>query len=136
MPLRVLIVEDTATIRQLYQELLQREGYAVQTESSGRKALELAQSRSFDCIVLDLLLPDLGGLEFLQAFQPRRHPKTRVIMASNMDDPDARERALELGAVDYIVKAELSLPQLLRRIDPAWSAGGSSVTAKKVQAEG
>ncbi|HSX02240.1 MAG TPA: response regulator [Candidatus Saccharimonadia bacterium] len=126
MALRILIVEDSVSIRMLYQEVLHKAGYEVEVATDGQVALRLAQAQPFDCIVVDMLMPNLDGLAFLKAFDCRRHPKTRVIMASNLDDPQKREQALALGAAAYIIKAEVSLPELLRKIDPTRPAPGAS----------
>ncbi len=101
----VLIVEDEAETNHLLCELLQREGVVCQGVEEGRKALETAKQARPSAILLDLMLPDMSGLEVMQ--QLRRQGSLKRIpwmVLTAMDDEAARQRSQELGADAYLTK--------------------------------
>jgi CheY-like chemotaxis protein len=101
----VLLVEDTELIRRIYHDKLAEEGYSVLTAGDGLEALNAVRANKVDLVLLDLVMPRMGGLEALEAM--KADPRTRdipVLILSNLgQDPDVR-MGLELGAVDYLVK--------------------------------
>ena len=106
---RILIVEDDAILRSAYETVLTMEGYRVHTASDGLQALETAGHEEFDVILLDMLMPNLGGLEFLQRFQVKaKHPATKIIVFSNMSVPSDVKDALRLGATKYLTKSSFT----------------------------
>ena len=103
---RLLVVEDDDTIRETVAEALRSEGYDVTTSSDGASALNLVLSESsnpFELIVLDLMMPGLGGLDFCREFR-RVNNTTPVLVVSARDTEADRVIGLELGADDYLVK--------------------------------
>lgn len=108
----ILLVEDYESLRTIYVTALTKEGHTVQTASNAEEGLELAAKSTFDVIVLDLLMPRSDGFDFLHAFQPKKHPKTHIIILSNIFTTDIMNRALELGASQYLLKADITPPQL------------------------
>jgi CheY-like chemotaxis protein len=108
-PPSVLIVEDDAVLRSAYETVLTMEGYRAQTAADGLKALDAAETEEFDVILLDMLMPNLGGLEFLQAFEAKtKHPKTKIIVFSNMSVPSDVKDAMQLGATKYLTKSSFT----------------------------
>jgi CheY-like chemotaxis protein/prolyl-tRNA editing enzyme YbaK/EbsC (Cys-tRNA(Pro) deacylase) len=101
----VLIVEDEAETNHLLCELLQREGVVCQGVEEGRKALETAKQVCPSAILLDLMLPDMSGLEMVQQLR-RQGSLKRIpwIALTALDDEAARQRSLELGADAYLTK--------------------------------
>jgi adenylate cyclase len=122
----LLVVDDNEDNRYTLTRRLNREGYAnLLTAENGREALELAQSKSIDLILLDIMMPELNGyetLERLKANSDLRH--IPVIMISAVDEMDSVIRCIELGAEDYLSKP--FNPTLLR------ARVGSSLQKKRL----
>ncbi len=102
---RILIVDDGAENRDVLRRRLEREGHAVEAAEHGRRALELVAQRSFDLVLLDVLMPELDGYAVLDAL--KGSPATRdipVIMISALDELEGIVRCIERGAEDYLHK--------------------------------
>jgi two-component system response regulator BaeR len=99
---RILLVEDEINIAQIVREYLLKEGFEVQHEVSGIKALELFNTQAFDLLLLDLMLPGMSGLELCKAV--RQHSQVPIIMLTARVDEIDRLIGLEMGADDYICK--------------------------------
>ena len=118
---RILIIEDEKNLARFVELELKHEGYDIQVEYNGRKGLDAALAEDFDAILLDLMLPELNGLEFCR--RVREVKNTPIIMMTARDSVIDRVSGLDHGADDYIVKPfaieELlaRLRALLRRID-------------------
>ncbi len=113
---KVLVVEDDKTLNQAYELILKKSGYDVETVYNGQEALDKADEYNPDLILLDLLMPEMSGLEFLRHYELKtKHPDVRVIVFSNMENASEVEEAHRLGAYKYIVKA-WSSPQSLNRV--------------------
>ena len=101
-PHEILVVEDDPPIAAGIVRGLTAAGFAVELAHDGRRAAELALSRPFDLIVLDLNLPELGGFEVLELWRGRL--STPVVVLTARTDLDARLQAFAGGAVDYLPK--------------------------------
>jgi class 3 adenylate cyclase len=100
-----LVVDDDAMNRMVLQRSLEREGHAVRVAANGRAALELLRSEPFDIVLLDVLMPEMDGLELLELIQSDDELRaTPVIMISALDDMASVVRCIELGAEDYLPK--------------------------------
>ena len=109
---KILVVEDDKVLNSAYQMILEKDGHTVKAVFDGAEALKLAAKFKPDIILLDLLMPLLGGIDFLATYQPLKHPKVRVIVLSNMGDEKMVDQARDLGAHKYIVKAHTTPGQL------------------------
>ncbi|MEP5764178.1 MAG: response regulator [Halieaceae bacterium] len=101
---RLLIVDDEPTNIQILSGILQ-DGYLLTAATSGKKALELAAAQTPDLILLDMMMPEMDGIDVCRAL--KADEKTRdipVIFVTAMTDVENEERGLEVGAVDYIHK--------------------------------
>jgi DNA-binding response OmpR family regulator len=118
---RILVVEDTTTIAEMLGEFLEGQGYAVDFAFDGTHGLQLATANPYDAIILDVLLPELSGLEVCR--QLRRHAKsiTPILMLTACKSIEDKIEGLESGADDYLVKPfemrelEARVRALLRR---------------------
>jgi two-component system KDP operon response regulator KdpE len=110
---RVLIVDDEPAILRVVAVNLRARGYEAFTASSGNAALTVIEAQQPDCIVLDLGLPDVGGLEVLA--QLRGWTTTPVVILTAVDDQRDRATALDLGADDYVTKP-FTMTDLLARV--------------------
>jgi CheY-like chemotaxis protein len=113
---KILIVEDYANIQRVYETALIREGYNVTVASDGKEALELVDRYEPDLILLDLLMANVGGLEFLHEYDVPKHPHTKVIVFSNLFSPELAKEARELGANKYLIKSKYTPKELVEVI--------------------
>ena len=109
--MKILIVEDEPSLREIMVQTLRREQYVVEQASDYASALEKIAGYDYDCILLDIMLPDGSGLRILEELRRQRKP-AGVIIISARDSLDDKVEGLELGADDYLPKpfhlAELS----------------------------
>lgn len=101
--MRVLYVEDEKYLADAVTYLLKKSGVTVDWADNGDEGLALALKGSYDCLVLDIMLPGLSGLEILRTLRARQIT-TPVIMLSALSEVDDKVRALEEGADDYLAK--------------------------------
>jgi two-component system phosphate regulon response regulator PhoB len=112
----ILIVEDEEDILELVRFNLAREGFRTLTATDGRKALSTAQAKSPDLILLDLMLPEMDGLEVCRALKKDpRHAAIPIVMLTAKGEESDIVLGLELGAADYIAKP-FSMKVLIARI--------------------
>ena len=107
-------MDDEPTITDVVARYLKRAGYTTRIAGDGYEALRLAAAERPDLVVLDLMLPGLGGLEVMR--QLREHQRTSVILLTAKGDPADRVIGLRLGADDYVVKP-FSPAELVARVD-------------------
>ncbi|MBF4510112.1 MAG: response regulator [Aeromicrobium sp.] len=104
---RVLIVEDTDLLRRMYRDRLSQDGYEVLEATDGLAALTVLRDERVDLILLDLIMPRMGGIEVLEAISADPRTKgTPVVVLTNLGEEDTIERAVALGALDYLLKNE------------------------------
>ena len=112
--MRVLVVEDEPKMARLLGRGLQEEGLAADVASTGAEALWYVETAHYDVIVLDLLLPDMNGLEVCRALRAR-HVWTPVLVLTALGAVSSRVEGLDAGADDYLVKP-FAFAELLARI--------------------
>jgi DNA-binding response OmpR family regulator len=111
---RLLLVEDERKVLRNLERGLQSEGYDVTTASNGETGLELAKTESYDCIVLDLMLPKLEGLEVVLRLRSAGKT-TPILILTARDTVEDRVIGLDAGADDYLVKP-FAFAELLARL--------------------
>jgi len=114
---KILIVEDDQTIGNMYKTGLTNYGYDVVLADDGEKGVSLAKSEKPDIILLDIIMPRVDGFAALSSL--KEDPKTKhipVLMLTNLGQDEDKERGKELGAIDYIVKADLTPMQVSEKI--------------------
>jgi len=102
MAAKILVVDDEKRLVSLVEAYLKQEGYAVVTASNGQEALFLARQEKPDLILLDIMMPEMDGYEFIQAH--RREADTPIILLTARVEEEDHVIGLELGADDYITK--------------------------------
>ena len=110
----ILVVEDERRLAQVIRRVLEEEGHTVDVAYDGEEGLAMAMEGSHDVIVLDILLPELDGIDVCQSLR-RNRVDTPVLLLTATHDLDDRVRGLEGGADDYVTKP-FDLPELLARI--------------------
>src|ERR1700736_391601 len=111
---RILLIDDEPRILNFVSRGLRGAGYAVDVAADGEGGLKAALGPPYDLIILDLLLPDLGGIEVLRRLMGQ-HPGQPVIVLSALSDTPSKVSSLESGADDYLVKP-FSIEELLARV--------------------
>ncbi|MGH7128888.1 MAG: response regulator transcription factor, partial [Planctomycetaceae bacterium] len=112
---RVLVVEDDAAIRRGIVDALEYEGYQPLEAERGDAGLRTALSGAFDLVLLDLVLPGLGGLDVLREVRLARPTLPVIILTARGEEAD-RVQGLKLGADDYVVKP-FSVRELTARVE-------------------
>ncbi|QHA92845.1 response regulator transcription factor [Bacillus sp. N1-1] len=103
MAQKILVVDDEMSILTLLQFNLEQAGYDVVTAEDGAEALKVVEAEKPNCIILDLMLPEMDGLEVCKELR-QRHIHTPVLMLTAKDDEFDKVLGLELGADDYMTK--------------------------------
>src|SRR5829696_9243491 len=113
----ILVVDDDSSARNAIIRLLKHEGYAVTGAENGQAALDALGVGSPDLILLDLMMPELDGLEMLEILQKNPQWKALpVVVLTAMSDTHTIRRAEQLGAREYLVKATFSLADMLGHV--------------------
>ncbi|MCK5117846.1 MAG: response regulator transcription factor [Candidatus Aegiribacteria sp.] len=112
--MKVLIVEDEKQVLNFVKKGFKEHGFCVDTAMDGREGFFLAAGENYDCIVLDIMLPNLDGYEMVQQLR-NKEIKTPVIFLTAKDTVEDKVKGLELGGDDYLVKP-FSFSELLARV--------------------
>lgn len=110
----VLIVEDEQKLSRVLQLELNYENYTTEVANNGKQALELLESKKWDLVLLDIMLPELSGMEVLRRFR-RNDTTTPIILLTARDQVHDKVSGLDLGANDYVTKP-FQIEELLARI--------------------
>lgn len=113
MSARILLIEDEEKLARFVELELTYEGYEVAKAFDGRRGLELAESGGFDLVLLDIMLPEISGMEVLRRI--RRRSSVPVIMLTARDSVEDKVSGLDGGADDYLTKP-FAIEELLARI--------------------
>jgi DNA-binding response OmpR family regulator len=113
----VMVVEDDLFLAQLLSNRLSREGISVIRAGDGEEALSLLKNTKPDLILLDIILPKKSGFEVMEEIQ--RNPllkRAPIVIISNLGQDDDISRGRQLGAVEYYVKAKVSIEDLVIKV--------------------
>lgn len=130
---KILIVEDEEILLTALSEELKQEGFEVAGAKDGIEGVEKAASEKPDLILLDLVMPRLDGIGALK--QIKANPATNtipVVILTNLSDYDKVSDALTLGAMDYLVKANYRLEELVNKIKTILERKGSGMAPNVV----
>lgn len=116
---KILIIEDEHFIGELYTRALTKAGYQVTLITDGQQALETAQTNAYDIILLDLMVPNLTGIEILRTLRDPAGPplKAKIIIITNLEQREDVRADIERQADGYLVKAELTPNELAKFLD-------------------
>ncbi len=109
----ILVIDDKASVVRLLREYLTEHGYRIVSASNGREALYVARHEKPDLILLDIMMPEMDGFEFMRTFRKERD--TPVIMLTARLEETDKVIGLELGADDYITKP-FGMAELVARV--------------------
>lgn len=97
----ILIIDDAAFSRRMIRKFLQGDGYEILEAKNGQEGLEIVQKHQPNCVLVDLLMPEMNGYEFLQALQKEGLKVPTIIISADIQD-GARHQSYNLGAVNFI----------------------------------
>jgi DNA-binding response OmpR family regulator len=112
---KILFVEDEKVLRETLTEALENSGFEVDFADNGSLALDLLRDEEYNLILLDIILPKKNGFEVLEEMK-KINKKIPVILLTNLSGTDNVQKALELGAKNYLVKSEYKLDEIVDRI--------------------
>ncbi|NMC12535.1 MAG: response regulator transcription factor [Chloroflexi bacterium] len=113
MAKKILVVDDMKELRMLLKQYLTQEGFEIVTAANGQEALFIARQEKPDLVILDLMMPEMGGYEFIKAYN--READTPIIILTAKLEESEKVLGLELGADDYITKP-FSIRELTARV--------------------
>ena len=120
MPKKILFIEDEKALQTTFSDILGQEGYEIVSALDGEAGLDLAKTSKPDLILLDLVLPKMHGFEVLKALKENSATQDiPIIVLTNLEGTGDVEKALELGATTYLVKANYTLEEVVSKIKKA-----------------
>ena len=125
----ILVVDDKANVRMLLREYLTEQGFRVVTAENGRIALFTARQEKPDLILLDIMMPEMDGTEFIRVY--RKESDTPIILLTARLDESDKVVGLELGADDYVTKP-FGMREVLARIHAVLRRSGRDETGKEL----
>jgi DNA-binding response OmpR family regulator len=114
---KLLLIEDDVMLVNMYKAKFVNEGYEIESATDGKNGLALVPQVNPDLVILDLMLPRLSGIEVLEELKKDEKLKNiPVVVLTNLSEEQETQKALELGADGYLVKADLTPSQLVEKI--------------------
>ena len=114
---KILIIEDDKFLRELISQKLLKEGYDIIEAMDGEKGIEKIKKEQPDLVLLDLILPGIDGFEILAKIKADpKISKIPVIILSNLGQKTDIQKGLEMGAVDYLIKAHFTPTEIVEKI--------------------
>jgi len=115
---KVLCVEDEFFISELYSRALTRGGYQVEVVTDGLKGLAMAMTNDYDIILLDIMVPNMTGIDILRHLREEKADlRAKIIITTNLDQGKENRTDIEQHADGYIIKAEITPRQLVEFLD-------------------
>ncbi len=120
---KVLIVEDEQALLMILAEKFRREGFGVQTASDGEEGLSMALRYNPDIIILDIVMPSMDGLTMLKKLREnKKGNNVPVLILSNLSDPEQINEATGRGRVEYLVKSNWGLEDVVKKVKETLSS--------------
>ncbi len=113
----ILLVEDEPVLSNLLRQRLEKDGFKVMVAKDGEEALKVLKTAKPDLILLDVILPKLSGFELMEKLREEpEFQKAPIIIISNLGQESDMEKGQMLGAAEYLVKAKLSIEELVEKV--------------------
>lgn len=112
---KILVTEDERPIARALQLKLESTGFVVDVAYNGQEAIDFLTKGSYDMMIMDLVMPVLDGFATLEK-KKEMGDKTPVFVLSNLSQPEDEKKALDMGAVDFAVKSNVPLADIVKRI--------------------
>ncbi len=114
---KVLVIEDDKFLREMITRKLAKDGYDVSEALDGKQGLEKIKELKPDLVLLDLIMPNVGGFEVLE--QAKKDPEIQdvpIIILSNLGQKSEVERGIQLGAEDFLIKAHFTPKEIIKKV--------------------
>jgi CheY-like chemotaxis protein len=118
----ILLIEDDPALQEAYRFILEVDGHTVTSAYNGEEGFTSTQGASYDIILLDIHMPIMNGIEFLEKFKSVRPESTKIIVFSNMVEPEVEKQALKLGADQCILKSTATPTSILEVVKEMFEA--------------
>lgn len=127
----ILIIEDDFYIRDIYNKSFTQAGYIVDVASDGQEALNKVKDKTYDIILLDIMLPRVTGIDVLRAFRsPQSKVKsTPIFLITNLGQEDVIKEAFKIGANGYLLKAQLTPQDVVTEIEAVFNQAKAKAQA-------
>jgi len=117
---KILFIEDEESLQKTITDTLSKEGFEIVSALDGENGLRLAKEEQPDLILLDLRLPEMGGIEVLEKLKKDADTKDiPVIILTNVEEMREIQRAIDLGATTYLVKINYKLEEVVEKVKKA-----------------
>lgn len=114
---KILIIEDDPLMLRMYEKVFKYEGYEVVLVNNGKEGVGLAKTNKPDLVVLDLMMPEMDGLQVLELLRKEDSTKSiPVVVLTNLVNDSVMNTALSLGAKGYLVKSEISNDKIVEEV--------------------
>lgn len=116
---KIMLVEDDQLIAEIYQKKFETAGFEVKLATTGKEVLRLAEQESFDLILLDMVMPEMGGMEVLKELRgnDKYDKDLKIFIFSNLSAAEIQEEAMKNGADGFIGKTQFNPNDLVKEID-------------------
>ena len=131
-PKKILLVEDEGPIRDLYKRQLDLAGFQTLAFPNGKEAIASLQTNSYVVALLDIMLPDINGLEILKTI--KQNPATKslpCLMLTNLGQDEIIKEGFSKGADGYLIKASMTPNQIVQEVNNALSKQASDATPQQ-----
>jgi len=118
--IKILIIEDEPVLREMYEQKFSQSGLKIVSAEDGEQGFVVAKNEKPNLILLDMLMPKQGGLDFLRKLRAnpdKQLAKTTVIAFSNLDEPNTKKEAAKLNVAEYIIKTNFTPKQVVRKVE-------------------
>ncbi len=114
---KILLVEDDLLIVEIYTTRLKEAGFEIESEVDGESAIRKLKEKDFDLVLLDIVLPNLTGFEFLERIRNKEKIKNvKVLILSNLGQKTDVDKAERLGAIKYLIKAHYTPSEVVEEV--------------------
>lgn len=114
---KLIIIEDEDFIRNLYKRQFEKAGYVIDGYGLGKEGLQAALANKYDLLLLDIMLPDINGIEILR--QVKQNPSSKdmiVVLLTNLGQDDIIKEGFKIGATGYLIKASFTPDQVVKEV--------------------
>ncbi|MDO8474145.1 MAG: response regulator [bacterium] len=116
----ILLIEDESALQKTIGDALSQEGFSIASALDGETGLRLAKEKRPDVILLDLILPKANGFDVLKSLKEQEETKDiPVVVLTNLESMEDIQKALDLGAMTYLVKSNYTLEEVVEKVKQA-----------------
>lgn len=116
MAKHILIVEDEKPMAHALELKLQKEGFETQHANNGKEARSALDVKSFDLVLMDLIMPEMDGFTLLEKIKEEKDLNVPVIVLSNLSQSEDKEKVLDLGAEAYYIKSDITIAEIVDEV--------------------